>query len=139
MGEKRGRPKKFKDEHVAMTKALFSGGRAGNRHIQNHIYQSFSYGTILGYHQENPIENFEFLYKDSSYFKQTVFTELGRTKEFITRSYSSEEADEYIINLAKEICLLAKEHDNKITSRIIEKIIREDRCELKKRLKDNNS
>lgn len=139
METKRGRPKKFKDEDIVAFKAFFSGERAGNRHIQNHIYQTFSFKTILDYHQENPIDNFEFLYKDNTYFKQTVFTELGRTNEFLIRHYSSEEANEYIINLAKEICCLAKEHNNKITSRIIEKIIREDRCELKKRLKDNNS
>lgn len=139
METKRGRPKKFKDEDIVAFKALFSGERAGNRHIQNHIYQTFSFKTILDYHQENPIDNFEFLYKDNTYFKQTVFTELGRTNEFLIRHYSSEEANEYIINLAKEICCLAKEYNNKITSRIIEKIIREDRCELKKRLKDNNS
>ena len=138
MEEKRGRPKKFSDEYVSKIKAVFSGERAGNRHIQNHIYQTFSFGTILRYHQENPIENFEFLYKDDTYFKQTVFTELGRTNEFILRNYSVEEADEYIINLTKEICCLAKEYDNKITSRIIEKIIREDRRELKNRLKDNS-
>lgn len=135
MEEKRGRPKKFKDEDVVMFKALFSGERAGNRHIQNHIYQTFSFKTILNYHEKNPIENFEFLYKDGTYFKQTVFTELGRTSEFLIRNYSSEEADEYIINLAKEICWLAKEHNNKITSRNIEQIIREDRKELKERLK----
>ncbi len=56
---------------------------------------------------------------------------------FNSRSNSKEEADEYIINLAKEICLLAKNENNKVTSRMIERIIREDRKELKERLKED--
>lgn len=118
-------------------KAAYSGMRAGDRHLQNHIYQTFSYPVISRYNKENPIDNFVFLYKDEMHFKETVFTELGRTAEYITRYYESEEADEYIINLAIEICNLAKEYDNKITSRMIERIIREDRKELKERIKNS--
>lgn len=58
---------------------------------------------------------------------------------FNSRSNSKEEADEYIINLAKEICLLAKNENNKTTSRLIERIIREDRKELKERLKEDTN
>lgn len=134
---KRGRPKKFSKKHMLKMKAIYSGTRAGNRHLQNHFYQSYSYPEITRYHKEHPIDNFEFLYKDEMHFKETIFTELGRTNEFICQYYSKEEADEYIINLAKEICLLAKNENNKITSRLIERLIREDRNELKKRLKED--
>lgn len=129
---KRGRPPKFSKNVMAQLKATYSGERAGNRHLQNHLYQSYSFGTILDYHKENPIENFQFLYCDNTYFKQTVFTELGRTNEFLMQYYNKEYADEYIINLAKELCLSAKQHG--MTSRIAEKLIREDRKELKARL-----
>lgn len=135
---KRGRPVKFSREHMLKMKAVYSGTRAGKRHLQNYFYQSYSYPEIMRYHKEHPIENFEFLYKDETHFKETIFTELGRTNEFICQHYSKEEADEYIINLAKEICLLAKNENNKVTSRLIERLIREDRKELKKRLKDND-
>ena len=136
---KRGRPVKFSREHMLKMKAIYSGTRAGNRHLQNHFYQSYSFPEIMEYHSEHPIENFEFLYKDELHFKETIFTELGRTNEFICQHYSKEEADEYIINLAKEICLLAKNENNKVTSRMIERIIREDRKELKERLKEASS
>lgn len=135
---KRGRPIKFSKEHMLKMKAIYSGTRAGNRHLQNHFYQSYSYPEITRYHNEHPIENFEFLYKDEMHFKETIFTELERTNEFICQYYSKEEADEYIINLAKEICLLAKNENNKTTSRLIERIIREDRKELKERLKEDS-
>lgn len=134
--KKRGRPVKFNEEYMSKMKAVYSGSRAGNRHLQNHYYQARSFSVIKRYHEEHTIENFEFLYKDDMHLKETVFTELGRTKDFIYQYYSKEEADEYIINLAKEICQLAKENNNKITSRIIERLIREDRQELKKRLKE---
>ena len=136
---KRGRPKKFSREHMLKMKAVYSGTRAGNRHLQNHFYQSYSYPEIMRYHKEHPIENFEFLYKDETHFKETIFTELGRTNEFICQHYSKKEADEYIINLVKEICLLAKNENNKVTSRLIERLIREDRKELKERLKEDSS
>ena len=134
--KKRGRPTKFNKELMLKMKAVYSGTRAGNRHLQNHYYQTCSYPLIKRYHDEYTIENFEFLYKDDMHLKETVFTELGRTNDFICQYYSKEEADDYIINLTKEICQLAKENNNKITSRIIERIIREDRQELKKRLKE---
>lgn len=118
-------------------KAVYSGTRAGKRHLQNHFYQSYSYPEIMRYHKEHPIENFEFLYKDEIHFKETIFTELGRTNEFICQHYSKEVADEYIINLAREICLLAKNENNKTTSRLVERLIREDRKELKERLKED--
>lgn len=136
---KRGRPLKFSREHMLKMKAVYSGTRAGKRHLQNHFYQSYSYPEIMRYHSEHPIENFEFLYKDELHFKETIFTELGRTNEFICQYYSREEADEYIINLAKEICLLAKNENNKTTSRLVERLIREDRKELKERLKEDTS
>jgi phage anti-repressor protein len=135
--KKKGRPLKFSKEYMKKMKAVYDGERANDRHIQNHIYQSYSFPLIMRYHKEHPIENFEFLYKDDTYFKQTVFTELGRTNEFIGTYFSQEEADEYVIDLAKEICLLAKNENNKVASRLIERIIREDRMELKKRLKEN--
>lgn len=135
--KKRGRPNKFSKEIMLQMKATYSGMRAGNRHLQNHLYQTFSYPVISRHHKENPIDNFEFLYKDEMHFKETVFTELGRTAEYITRYYKREEADNYIINLAIEICNLAKEYNNKITSRNIEQIIREDRKELKERIKNS--
>ena len=134
--KKRGRPNKFSKEMMIQMKATYSGMRADDRHLQNHLYQSFSYLVISRYHKENPIDNFVFLYKDEMHFKETVFTELGRTAEFITRYYEQEEANNYIINLAIQICNLAKEHDNKITSRMIERIVREDRKELKERIKN---
>lgn len=134
---KRGRPLKFSKEHMLKMKAIYSGTRAGNRHLQNHFYQSYSYPQIMRYHNKYPIENFELLYKDEMHFKETIFTELGRTNEFLCQYYSKEEADEYIINLAKEICLLAKNENNKVTSRLIERIIREDRRELKGRFKED--
>ncbi len=136
---KRGRPLKFSREHMLKMKAVYSGTRAGNRQIQNHYYQTCSFPEIMEYHKKNPIDNFEFLYKDETHFKETIFTELGRTSDFICQYYSKEEADQYIINLAKEICLLAKNENNKVTSRLIEKIIREDRKELKKRVKEDSS
>ena len=136
---KRGRPLKFSREHMLKMKAVYSGTRAGNRHIQNHFYQTCSFPEIMKCHNENPIENFEFLYKDETHFKETIFTELGRTSDFISRYYSKEEADEYIINLAKEICLLAKRENNKTTSRLVERLIREDRKELKERLKEGTN
>ena len=137
--KKRGRPLKFSKEHMIKMKAVYSGTRAGNRHIQNHFYQTCSFPEIMQYHSEHPIENFEFLYKDEIHWKQTIFTELGRTNEFLSQYYSEEEADEYIINLAKEICLLAKNENNKITSRIVERLIREDRRELKERFKEDTN
>ena len=136
---KRGRPKKFSKEYMLKMKAVYSGTRAGNRHIQNHFYQTCSFPEIMEYHKLHPIENFEFLYKDEVHFKETIFTELGRTSDFICQYYSKEEADEYIINLAKEICLLAKNENNKTTSRLIERLIREDRKELKERLKEDTN
>ena len=135
--KKRGRPTKFNEELMTKIKALYSGTRAGNRHIQNHFYQSCSYPMIMKYHKEHPIDNFEFLYKDDMHLKETIFTELGRTNDFLCEIFSCEEANEYTINLAKEICLLAKNENNTVTSRLDERIIREDRQELKKRLKDN--
>lgn len=93
----------------------------------------------MEYHKEHSIENFEFLYKDETHFKETIFTELGRTKDFIYQHYSKEEAEQYIINLAKEICLFAKNENNKVTSRVIERIIREDRKELKERFKEDTN
>ena len=136
---KRGRPVKFSKEYMVKTKAVYSGTRAGNRHIQNHFYQARSFPEIMEYHNEHPIENFKFLYKDETHFKETIFTELGRTSDFISQYYSKEEADQYIINLAKEICLLAKNENNKITSRVIERLIREDRKELKERVREDLS
>ena len=136
---KRGRPKKFSREHMLKMKAVYSGTRAGNRHIQNHFYQTCSFPEIMQYHREHPIEKFEFLYKDETHFKETIFTELGRTSDFICQHYSKEEADEYIINLAKEICLLAKNENNRTTSRLVERLIREDRKELKERLREDIS
>ena len=98
-----------------------------------HIHTVYSSGIMKKY----SIENFEFLYKDEIHWKQTIFTELGRTNEFLSQYYSEQEADEYIINLAKEICLLAKNENNKTTSRLVERLIREDRKELKERLKED--
>lgn len=132
---KKGRPIKFSKEYMVKMKAVYSGTRAGNRHIQNHFYQACSFPEIMEYHKEHPIDNFEFLYKDETHFKETIFTELGRTSDFICQHYNKEEADEYIINLAKEICLLAKNENNKITSRMVERLIREDRKELKEKYK----
>lgn len=118
-------------------KAVYSGIRAGNRQIQNHYYQACSFPEIMEYHKEHPIDNFEFLYKDETHFKETIFTELGRTAKYIiNQGYDKEEADNYIINLAIQICNLAKENDNKITSRMIERIVREDRKELKERIQN---
>lgn len=77
---KRGRPIKFSKEYMVKMKAVYSGTRAGNRHIQNHFYQACSFPEIMKYHNEYSIENFEFLYKDETHFKETIFTELGRTK-----------------------------------------------------------
>lgn len=57
----------------------------------------------------------------------------------MSQYYSEQEADEYIINLAKEICLLAKNENNKTTSRLVERLIREDRKELKERLKEDSN
>ena len=82
---KKGRPKKFSKEHMLKMKAIYSGTRAGNRHIQNHFYQACSFPEIMKYHKEHSIENFEFLYKDETHFKETIFTELGRTKDFIVK------------------------------------------------------
>ena len=82
-------------------------------------------------------KHMRFLRKYETHFKETIFTELGRTSDFICQHYSKEEADEYIINLAKEICLLAKDENNKTTSRLVERLIREDRKELKERLKED--
>ena len=90
---KKGRPKKFSKEHMLKMKAIYSGTRAGNRHIQNHFYQACSFPEIMKYHKEHSIENFEFLYKDETHFKETIFTELGRTKGFIYQHYSKEEAN----------------------------------------------
>lgn len=135
--KKRGRPNKFSKEIMLKMKSTYSGMRAGNRHLQNHFYQCFSYPVIMQYHTENSIDNFGFLYKDDTHFKETVFTELGRTADYIiNQGYDKEEADNYIINFAIEICSLAKENDNKITSRMIERIIRDDRKELKERIKN---
>lgn len=134
---KRGRPIKFSKEYMVKMKSVYSGTRAGNRHIQNHFYQACSFLKIMEYHKEHPIDNFEFLYRDETHFKETIFTELGRTSDFICQHYNKEDADEYIVNLAKEICLLAKNENNKITSRMVERIIREDRKELKERFKED--
>ena len=135
---KRGRPVKFSKEHLLQMKAMFGDTKSGKRLLQNHIYQTFSFPLLREYNREHGIENFEYLYEDDTYFKQTVFTELGRSCEYLSRYVSKEEADEYIINLAKEICLLAKNENNKITSRIVERLIREDRQELKERLKEDS-
>jgi len=64
---------------------------------------------------------------------------LGRSCEYLSRYVSKEEADQYIINLAKEICLLAKNENNHVASRLIERIIREDRKELKERVKEDSN
>ena len=88
---------------------------------------------IIRYNAENPIDNFSFLYKDDVYMKETVFTELGRTEQLLEEFFSNEEAEQYIINMAMEICELAK--TEKLTSRTIERIVRQDRQELKKKLK----
>lgn len=134
---KRGRPLKFSREYMLKMKAVYSGTRAGNRQIQNHYYQACSFPEIMEYHKEHPIDNFEFLYKDETHFKETIFTELGRTAKYIiNQGYDKEEADNYIINLAIQICNLAKENDNKIISRMVEKIVREDRKELKERIQN---
>ncbi len=85
---KRGRPLKFSREHMLKMKAVYSGTRAGNRQIQNHYYQTCSFPEIMEYHKKNPIDNFEFLYKDETHFKETIFTELGRTSDFICQYYS---------------------------------------------------
>ena len=132
---KRGRPVKFSKEYMVKMKAVDSGTKAGDRHIQNHFYQACSFPEIMKYHKEHPIDNFDFLYKDETHFKETIFTELGRTSDFIYQYCSKKEADEYIINLAKEICIFAKNENNKITSRMVERLIREDRKELKDKLK----
>lgn len=136
---KRGRPLKFSRRHMLELKKIWNGERADNRHLQNHWYQTYSFGVLKRYHEKYPIENFKFLYKDEIHWKQTIFTELGRTNEFLCQYYSEQEADEYIINLAKEICLLAKNENNKTTSRLVERLIREDRKELNERLKEDTS
>lgn len=136
---KRGRPLKFSRRHMLELKKIWNGERADNRHLQNHWYQTYSFGVLKRYHEKYPIENFEFLYKDEIHWKQTIFTELGRTNEFLCQCYSEQDADEYIINLAKEICLLAKNENNKTTSRLVERLIREDRKELKERLKEDTN
>lgn len=136
-GKKRGRPNKFSKEIMLKMKVTYNGMRAGNRHLQNHLYQSFSFPEIMEYHKEHPINNFEFLYKDETHFKETVFTELGRIADYIiNQGYDKEEENNYIKNLAIQICNLAKENDNKITSRMIERIVREDRKELKERIQN---
>lgn len=65
--------------------------------------------------------------------KETVFTELGRTEKMLEEFFTNEEAEQYIINMAIEICELAK--TQKLTSRIVERIVRQDRQELKEKLK----
>ena len=88
---------------------------------------------IIRYNAENSIDNFSFLYKDDVYMKETVFTELGRIEQMLEEFFSNEESEQYIINMAIEICELAK--TEKLTSRIIERIVRQDRQELRKKLK----
>ena len=130
-----GRPQKIDSMMMLKLKEVYSGTRANKRHLQNHYYQMRSLPIIQRYNTENPIDNFTFLCKDEVYFKETIFTELGRTERFIEENFSVEEAEQYIIDMAIQICELAK--TNKLTSRIVEKIIRDDRKELKKRLKEN--
>lgn len=50
--------------------------------------------------------------------------------------FTEEEAEKYIIDLAIEICALAKKE--KLTSRFVERLIREDREELRNKIKANN-
>lgn len=50
--------------------------------------------------------------------------------------FTEEEAEKYIIDLAIEICALAKKE--KLTSRVVEKLIRKDRENLKNKIKANN-
>lgn len=88
---------------------------------------------IIRYNTEHPIDNFSFLYKNDVYMKETVFTELGRTEKMLEEFFTNEEAEQYIINMAIEICELAK--TQKLTSRIVERIVRQDRQELKEKLK----
>lgn len=105
--KKRGRPTKFNEELMTKIKALYSGTRTGNRHIQNHFYQSCSYPMIMKYHKEHPIDNFEFLYKDDMHLKETIFTELGRTNDFLCEIFSCEEANamngDVIINMTNNL------------------------------------
>lgn len=127
-----GRPQKIDPKMMLKLKQIYSGTQAKKRHLQNHYYQMFAM-PIIRYNREHPIDNFSFLYKDDVYFKQTVFTELGRTEQMLEEFFSKEEAEQYIINMAIEICELAKKE--KLTSRIVERIVRQDRQELKKKLK----
>ncbi len=130
-----GRPEKINPEMMEMLKRTYSGTRANKRHLQNHYYQIFSVGPILRYNAEFPIDNFKFLYENDVYFKQTIFTELGRTAQMLGEIFTEEEAEKYIIDLAIEICALAKKE--KLTSRFVERLIREDREELRNKIKTN--
>lgn len=127
-----GRPEKIDPKMMLKLRQVYSGTRASKRHLQNHYYQMCSVMPIKRYNTEHNIDNFSFLYKDDVYMKETVFTELGRTEQLLEEFYSKEEAEQYIINMAIEICELAKKE--KLTSRILERIIRQDRQELKKKL-----
>ena len=128
-----GRPQKIDPKMMSKLMQVYSGTRANKRHLQNHYYQMCSVMPIIRYNAENPIDNFSFLYKDDVYMKETVFTELGRTEQMLEEFFSNEESEQYIINMAIEICELAK--TEKLTSRIIERIVRQDRQELRKKLK----
>ena len=118
-----GRPQKIDPKMMLKLKQVYSGTKANKRHLQNHYYQMCSVMPTIRYNSEHPID----------YFKQTVFTELGRTEQMLEEFFSKEEAEQYIINMAIEICELAKKE--KLTSRIVERIVRQDRQELKKKLK----
>lgn len=124
-----GRPEKINPEMMKMLKRTYSNTRANKRHLQNHYYQIFSVGPILRYNAEFPIDNFKFLYENDVYFKQTIFTELGRTAQMLGEIFTE-------IDLAIEICALAKKE--KLTSRVVEKLIRKDREDLKNKIKANN-
>ena len=128
-----GRPQKIDPKMMLKLKQVYSGTKANKRHLQNHYYQMCSVMPTIRYNSEHPIDNFSFLYKDDVYFKQTVFTELGRTEQMLEELMEKEEAEQYMINMAIEICELAKKE--KLTSRIVERIVRQDRQELKKKLK----
>lgn len=128
-----GRPQKIDPRMMLRLKQVYSGTKANKRHLQNHYYQMYSVMPIIRYNTEHPIDNFSFLYKDDVYMKETVFTELGRTEKMLEEFFTNEEAEQYIINMAIEICELAK--TQKLTSRIVERIVRQDRQELKEKLK----
>lgn len=128
-----GRPQKIDPRMMLRLKQVYSGTKANKRHLQNHYYQMCSVMPIIRYNTEHPIDNFSFLYKDDVYMKETVFTELGRTEKMLEEFFTNEEAEQYIINMAIEICELAK--TQKLTSRIVERIVRQDRQELKEKLK----